>query len=145
MKLEDEIHHQFTTPQQRAAVNVLFTANWLQAKVAEVLRPMGISWQQLNILNILHGQPERVASVNLIRERMVDRMPNVSRLLNKLMEKGLIRKVRCTQDQRVVFIHLTEKGNQVRARAGDLLKGGMITLSDTQSDQLNTLLEAVRK
>ncbi|BDD07906.1 hypothetical protein FUAX_03380 [Fulvitalea axinellae] len=146
MKIEDEIKHEFSTPQERAATNVVFTANWILTEVAMRLKPSGLSWQQLNILSILKGQPKGRATVNLIKERMVDRMPNVSRLLNKMAEKGLVTKQRDTQDQRVVFVSLTETGDASREKAREALASkSLISLDDKRADQLNGLLEELRE
>ena len=88
MKIEEELKHQFISPQQRAATNIIFTSNWILNKIAVTLKPTGLSLQQFNVLSILHGQEKQTATVNLIKDRLIDRMPNVSRLLNKLMDKG---------------------------------------------------------
>ncbi|MEO8795375.1 MAG: MarR family transcriptional regulator, partial [Daejeonella sp.] len=113
MKIEEELKHHFISPQQRVATNIIFTANWILNKISVELKPTGLSLQQFNVLSILYGQPKQTANVNLIKERLIDRMPNVSRLLNKLMEKELITKERNLSDQRVVYIKLTEKGQQL--------------------------------
>lgn len=145
MKLEDELKHAFVTPQQRVATNIIFTSNWILNKIATSLKPTGLSLQQFNVLSILNGQPEHKASVNLIKDRLIDRMPNVSRLLNKLMEKGLIQKERTHADQRVVYIKLTPEGEKVRQAGRIIIDKGIITFSDEKADLLNDLLEQLRK
>jgi DNA-binding MarR family transcriptional regulator len=145
MKLEEELKHEFVTPQQRAATNIIFTSNWILNKIANDLKPTGLSLQQFNVLSILDGQPEKTATVNLIKDRLIDRMPNVSRLLNKLMEKGLIVKERNTSDQRVVYVKLTEAGAGLRISARTIINNGVINLGIAQANQLNELLEQVRK
>jgi DNA-binding MarR family transcriptional regulator len=71
-------------------------------------------------------------------------MPNVSRLLNKLMEKGLIEKQRDTSDQRVVYIKITQNGINAKKAAREMINGVVIDLTSEQSDLLNNLLEKVR-
>ena len=145
MKLEDAIQQpQFVTPQQRAGMNVIFTANWLSNQYAEALKPLDLSLQQLNVLSILKGQPDYTASVNIIRDRLIDRMPNVSRLLNKLMEKELIQKDRTLSDQRVVHIKLTAKGIQVAEQGRALFQSVTYQLADDQAQLLNDLLNEMR-
>lgn len=126
-------------------MNLIFTANWLSNLYAATLKPIDLSLQQLNVLTILKGQPEYTASVNLIRDRLIDRMPNVSRLLNKLMEKGLIQKDRQTDDQRVVHIKLTKEGEKIAAKGRDLFQSVQYELDHLEADSLNDLLNKMRK
>lgn len=144
MKLEDEIKHEFLNPQQRAFTNVIFTSNWILNKISTVLKPTNLSLQQFNALSILDGQPNQTATVNLIKERLIDRMPNVSRLLNKLLEKGLIVKERNPTDQREVFVKITADGQQLRKKGRTLIDGLVFDLSNEQADLLNDLLERIR-
>jgi DNA-binding MarR family transcriptional regulator len=146
MKIEEEIEQrQFDSLQHKAGMNIIFTANWLLNQYAAVLKPIDLSLQQLNVLAILKGQPDRTATVNVIRNRMIDRMPNVSRLLNKLMEKKLISKDRDLTDQRIVFIKLTEKGEKVARMGKELFQKVSYGLTNKQAGILNELLEEIRK
>lgn len=144
MKIEQEIKHTFTSPQQRALTNVIFTSNWILNRIALALKPTNLSLQQFNVLSILYGQPGQTATVNLITERLIDRMPNTSRLLNKLMEKGLIKKEKNTVDQRVVYIKLSPEGATLKEQARSLIDGILVNLEDKEADILNELLEKVR-
>jgi DNA-binding MarR family transcriptional regulator len=144
MKIEEELKHEFVSPQQRAFTNIIFTSNWVLNKIAVALKPTGLSLQQFNALSILDGQPNKTATVNLIKDRLIDRMPNVSRLLNKLMEKGLVEKQRDTSDQRVVYIKITQNGINAKKAAREMIDGVVIDLNNEQSDLLNNLLEKVR-
>jgi len=144
MKIEEELKHEFVSPQQRAFTNIIFTSNWVLNKIAISLKSTGLSLQQFNALSILDGQPNKTATVNLIKDRLIDRMPNVSRLLNKLMEKGLIEKQRDTSDQRVVYIKITPNGMKAKKAAREMINGVIIDLTDEQADALNSLLEKVR-
>ena len=146
MKIEDEIKQkQFSKPQHRAGMNLIFTANWLLNEIAITLKPIGLSLQQLNVLTILQGQPSHTATVNVIRERLIDRMPNVSRLLNKLMDKGFIKKDRDLSDQRVVYIRLSPEGLKVALKGRELFNKVHYGVNDKQSEILNDLLEKMRK
>lgn len=145
MKIEEELKHQFLTPQQRMATNIIFTSNWILNKISISLKPTGLSLQQFNVLSILHGQPNQSATVNLIKDRLIDRMPNVSRLVNKLMEKGLIEKERNLSDQRVVYVKLTPEGLAMKIQGRQIIDQGIIDFSDEESDNLNNLLEKLRK
>jgi len=144
MNIEKEIKHAFASPQQRALTNIIFTSNWVLSRIAVALKPTGLSLQQFNVLSILYGQPQHVATVNLITERLIDRMPNTSRLLNKLMEKGLIEKEKHNNDQRVVSIKLTKAGALLKEQARAIMDAILINLSNEEADQLNGMLEKVR-
>lgn len=144
MKIEEELKHEFVSPQQRAFTNIIFTSNWVLNKIAVALKPTGLSLQQFNALSILHGQPNHMATVNMIKDRLIDRMPNASRLLNKLLEKGLIEKERNSTDQRLVYVKLTKKGLDLKQKGRNIINGVVIDLNDEQSNLLNSLLEKVR-
>ncbi|MBE9461361.1 MarR family winged helix-turn-helix transcriptional regulator [Dyadobacter subterraneus] len=146
MTIEEEIRQaQFNSVQQKAGMNLIFTANWLSNLYTSALKPLDLSLQQLNVLTILKGQPNHMAPVNLIRDRLIDRMPNVSRLLNKLMEKELIQKDRTLSDQRVVHIKLTPLGLETAEKGGELFQSVAYVLSDHQAEELNGLLNEMRK
>ena len=146
MKIEEAIGQpSFESPQHRAGMNILFTANWLLSRYEAALKPLGLSLQQLNVLAILRGQPSGTATVNLVRERMIDRMPNVSRMLNKLMEKGLVAKERTASDQRVVYIKLTARGEKVAVKGREIFRSVEIGLSSKEAEALSGLLEKLRE
>ncbi|GGC59486.1 MarR family transcriptional regulator [Pedobacter quisquiliarum] len=145
MKIEQELKHEFPNAQQRALTNLIFTSNWALNRISTALKPTGLSLQQFNALSILYGQPERMATVNLIKERLIDRMPNTSRLLNKLLEKGLIQKDRNLNDQRVVYVKLTPEGAKLKKQARQIIDALELNLDVAQADQLNDLLEQMRK
>ena len=146
VKIEKEIKQKnFDMPQHKAGMNVIFTANWLLSEIALCLKPIKLSLQQLNVLAILRGQPNHTATVNLIRERLIDRMPNISRLLNKLMDKGLVTKDRDLSDQRVVHIKLTPEGESVALKGRELFNKVSYGINDEQAKLLNELLDKIRK
>ena len=145
MKIEEEIKHEFLSPQQRALTNIIFTSNWVLNKIASALKPTNLSLQQFNVLSILYGQPDQTATVTLIGERLIDRMPNTSRLINKLMEKGLIEKERNADDQRVVYVKLTPSGIKLKQEARVIVDQVIVNLDNEQALQLNELLEKVRQ
>jgi DNA-binding MarR family transcriptional regulator len=145
VKIEGEIQQQqFQTPHNKVGMNIIFTANWLLNKIEIALKPVGLSLQQLNVLSILDGQPDKTATVNLIRERMIDRMPNVSRLLNKLMEKGLITKERDLSDQRIVYIKLTTQGQKTKVKGRELFDSIRFQIDTEQAELLSSLLDKIR-
>lgn len=145
MKIEEAIGQgSFESSQHKAGMSVLFTANWLLSRYETALKPLGLSLQQLNVLAILRGQPQHTATVNLVRDRMIDRMPNVSRMLNKLVEKGLVAKERTSADQRVVYIKLTSKGEKAAVKGRELFREVEYGLNNKEAEQLSGLLEKLR-
>ncbi|WP_443947099.1 MarR family winged helix-turn-helix transcriptional regulator [Pedobacter sp. AW1-32] len=144
MKIEKEIKHTFASPQQRALTNIIFTSNWVLNRISLALKPTGLSLQQFNVLSILYGQPQHVATVNLITERLIDRMPNTSRLINKLMEKGLVEKEKNNTDQRVVSIRLTKSGALLKEQGREIMDAILVNLTDDEANVLNGFLEKIR-
>lgn len=134
-------------PYKRATITFLTTANWLNGEIATLLAPLDLSMQQLKILSIVYDLPDRRATVNMIRERMMDPMSNVSRLLNKLMDKGLLEKVRSQEDQRVVYIHIRPAGEALMDKGRTMLDQGLTALcrlDECDLDQLEVLLKKMR-
>lgn len=144
MKIEKAINHQFENESQKFIAELLYSANWLENLIAKTLSPLDISFQQLNVLRIIHGQDENKANVQVIKDRMIDDRSNVSRLLNKLCEKGFTLKDRCTLDQRVVYIALTEKGKQVMKKGKEKVEQIQFSLDNKKLQNLNNLLEELR-
>lgn len=85
------------------------TANWLENEGNEILKPFQITIQQYNILRILKGATEPL-TVQTVRERMIERSPNITRLMDKLIDKKLIDRTRCGNDRRVVYVKINQNG-----------------------------------
>lgn len=147
MDIADEIKQKkFTNHYQRATVNILFTAGWLDVLMTRMLRPHGITHQQYNVLRILRGQEPECASVGLIQERMIERSSNASRLVDKLHEKGLaIRKVN-KDDRRQVDIRITKAGLMLLKDLDDKIDNGPVDfgISEEEALQLSNLLDKLR-
>jgi DNA-binding MarR family transcriptional regulator len=133
----------------KTGINILYTASWLSNILARLLKPFGITWQQFNIMRILNGQKGKPASLRLVSERMIDQMSNTSRLIDKLVAKGLVERKECPKDRRQVDLLLTEKGMQLMLQAKEWVDKNMIDyfghMPDAQLSQLNDLLDALRK
>jgi DNA-binding MarR family transcriptional regulator len=112
VKLEDELKQKksFKNPYHRMIVNIMFTGNWVQKNIAGQLRPFGISLQQHNVLRILRGQYPNPCTLGMIQERMLDRMSNATRLVDKLLDKELVERGQCPDNRRKVDIVITQKG-----------------------------------
>lgn len=114
MKLEQEIKStKPMPPRQRAVLNILFTASWLDCTLQRSLKRYKISNQQYNILRILNGSLPKGLTLLDIKSRMLDRSSNVSRLVEKLRTAGLLERVQCAEDRRSVICTISEKGKQL--------------------------------
>ena len=114
MKIEFELKNtKPMPPRQRALVNVLFTASWLDCFLTRGLRPFGLTHPQYNILRILNGSYPKGLSVLDIKSRMIDRSSNVSRLVEKLRQNNLAERVPHSEDRRMVVITISEAGKKL--------------------------------
>jgi MarR family 2-MHQ and catechol resistance regulon transcriptional repressor len=107
--ISKDIKSKFPNNKVKALINIKYTANWLSSNENEFFKPYGISPQQFNILRILRGAEEPI-KVQIIKDRMIERAPNATRLMDKLCEKELIERLPCDHDRRVVFIKISIKG-----------------------------------
>jgi DNA-binding MarR family transcriptional regulator len=137
----------FANDYQKAVINIMFTANWLQAEHSSTLKPFGISTQQFNLLRILRGQHPKPASVNLIIDRMLDKNSNASRLVEKLRLKGFVERSTCPEDRRAVNVIITKKGLELLAKldANDNnFSKRFKHISEKEAEKLNQLLDKLR-
>lgn len=149
MTLEDAIQQRtFKHEYQKLAINLLYTSSWLNQINTQSIRPFGITWQQFNILRILRGRHPEPATVKLLTERMIDKMSNASRLVDKLVKKGYVERRTCADDRRRVDIVLTDAGRQMLDEASASLEGKMFaqfnSLSEAEAAQMNDLLDRLR-
>jgi len=107
--IDEEIKTKFLNDKHRFITNLVFTSNWFQSQVVEFLKPYQLSQQQFNILRILRGANDWV-SMNDIKELMVDKFHNTTRLSDKLLDKGLVDRNRCEHDRRIVYLAISKKG-----------------------------------
>ena len=109
MGIEQDIQQpNFRNEFQKMGINIIFTANWLNERIASFLSKEDITLQQYNILRILRGSDAPLSTLQ-IRERMLDKMSDTSRIVDRLIVKGLVQKSACKVDKRLVDIILTEK------------------------------------
>ena len=111
MTISEELKQSsFQNEETKAIVNLIFTGNFIIQKQQELLKPFGISMQQFNVLRILKGQKGQAITVLSITERMLDKMSNASRLVDKLFVKKLVSRVPCEKDRRAVDIFILPAG-----------------------------------
>ena len=148
MGIEKEIQQtSFTSAHQKAMINLLFTYGWVLEKMKAFLAEEDITHQQFNILRILRGSHPKPLSTLQIRERMLDKMSDTSRIVDRLVIKGLVKKSTCSKDKRLVDVVITEKGQKMLRKLDaetDHITEIMGKLSPSDAEMLSLLLDKLR-
>lgn len=148
MKLEDAIKQKrFKSEEERLIINLVYTSGWLASEQSRYFKQFGISLQQYNVLRILRGQQPKPASVSLIQERMLDKMSNASRLIEKLKQKKLVKRSECPSDRRQVDVVITEDGLTLLAeidKQDEYMNAICNSLTQDEMKNLNNLLDKFR-
>jgi len=148
MSISDEIKQpSFKNEETKAVINLIFTGNFLVQRQQAFMKPFGITMQQFNVLRILEGQKGQASSVLLITERMLDKMSNASRLVDKLFAKKLVSRVQCEKDRRAVDVYILPAGSalikQIEVNLEEFRKQ-VGQLGEENLKQLNELLDQFR-
>ena len=128
-------------------LNLIYTTNWLTAKQDTLFKNSGITVQQYNVLRILRGQYTNPCSIKLIKERMLDRMSDTSRIVDKLYTKKLLLRKESLSDRRSVDVIISDKGLELLKSLDyidDLSKQAINSLSNDEINTLNNLLDKIR-
>ncbi len=127
-------------PHTKTVLNIMYSSRIVEEKVAEILKPFGISMQQYNVLRILRGQKGKPANLSTIQERMINKMSNTTRLVDKLIEKKYAERSICESNRRKVEIVITPDGMDLLREIDPLtLSNNNIILKDFSMNELNTL------
>lgn len=133
---------------QKVQINILFTASWINLQTTKLLKQYNISPQQFNILRILKGMHPEPATVKLLTERMIDKMSNASRLVEKLKQKGLVEREASEEDRRRVDVYITPEGIDLIEKASQAIDSSteqnMSILNQKEAAELNRLLDLIR-
>ncbi|HSZ85186.1 MAG TPA: MarR family transcriptional regulator [Puia sp.] len=148
MSLEDDINQRkFRNEHQKAAINLIYTSSWLNEQMKSFFDNYDITAQQFNILRILRGAGEPLSTMQ-IRERMLDKMSDTSRIVDRLVKKEMVKKNIRKTDRRLVDVTITEKGKELLAELDskdaemDAILHG---LDETDVKQINQLLDKMRR
>lgn len=148
MSIEKDIQQQvFRNIYQKATVNIMFSAGWLSEHIRQFLEEEDITPQQYNILRILRGSMKPLSTLQ-IRERMLDKMSDTSRIVDRLIKKGMVEKKVSATDKRLVDVNISKKGLQLLERLdqkNDQLDNLLKNLSRSEIEQLNNLLDKMRE
>lgn len=148
MGLEKDIQQsKFRNEKQKALINLTFTHNWLNERLKRFLDQFDLTAQQFNILRILRGAGKPMSTLQ-IRERMLDKMSDTSRIVDRLILKKLVEKHTCERDKRLVDVYITQAGLDVLAAIDqyqDEIDNLISGLSTDEAKQLNFLLDKLRE
>jgi DNA-binding MarR family transcriptional regulator len=148
MSLETDIQQQtFRSEYQKALLNILFTSNYLIAIVNDFFKPYDITRQQYNVMRSVKGQLPKAASIQLIRDRMLDKMSDASRIVERLRLKNMVKREISPDDKRIVHISITDEGikllESIEMHVEEMEKS-IKNLSPEEAVQLNKLLDKIR-
>jgi DNA-binding MarR family transcriptional regulator len=133
---------------KRALLNLLYTGNWVSDEIARVLKPFDITPQQFNVLRILKGRQGEACSLQTIQERMISKMSNTTRLVDKLIKKEYVERTQCETNRRKVDIVITLKGIVALEEISEVVDRSEARMTDQLStselEDLNALLNKLR-
>jgi DNA-binding MarR family transcriptional regulator len=148
MGLEQEIRQEkFGNEYEKAIVNVLFTSSWLYNLNSARLKPFGITPEQFNVLRILRGSAPKPLMLADITGRMIDKNSNATRLVEKLRQKGFLKREICDNNRRQVDISITEKGLILLKKLdqdSEVFLTGMKSITKSEAIELNRILDKWR-
>jgi DNA-binding MarR family transcriptional regulator len=148
MGIENDIlQSRFRNAWQKAAVNLIYTTSWMRDKTKNIFGSEDITPQQFNILRILRGSYPQPLSILQIRERMLEKMSDTSRIVDRLITKRLVKKITCKTDRRLVDVIITDKGKKLLERLDarqDEIDGVLGHLSENDATMLSHLLDKIR-
>jgi len=148
MSLEDDIKSTFKNTFQKTRLNIHFTHSFLSYKAKNLFKSYDLSASQFNVLRILRGQHPNTASIGLIKERMIDKSSDVSRIVDRLVIKNLIERSECKLDRRQKDVKISKKGLNLLAKMDACVKAldtQLKHLSAQELNDLNFLLDKIRK
>lgn len=148
MGIEKDIQQsKFRNAHQKAAINLIYTVGWMRDKTKCIFEAEDITPQQFNILRILRGSFPQPLSTLQIRERMLEKMSDTSRIVDRLISKGLVKKITCKTDRRLVDVVISDKGKKLLEKFDikqDEIDGVLGKLSEKDANILSDLLDKIR-
>ena len=149
MKLSKFIKQdRFASPGQESLLSIIVTGNWIMGRLSATMAPFGVTPAQYNVLRILWGSHPETLTCSEIGQRLLDRTPDVTRLLNRLERSGYVTRARAGHDRRVVEVALTSAGIDLLERMHAEVEGQVAALTQhlppDEHRQLCDLLELLR-
>lgn len=148
MGIEKDIQQErFRNVYQKAAINLIYTIGWMRDRTKSIFETEDITPQQFNILRILRGAFPKPLSTLQIRERMLEKMSDTSRIVDRLIAKGLVKKLTCKADRRLVDVIITDVGQKLLERLDvrqDEIDAVLKSLTESEAEMLSNLLDKAR-
>lgn len=146
MGIEEHIKAKFKDDHHRAIVNLRYTSNWIGAYYNQQLEQFNLTLPQFNILRILRGAGDAL-SVQMVKERMLEPSPNTTRLIDKLLDKGFVKRQRCKSDRRVIYLKITNEGLENLEKVDTVFDDMSLknNLTKDEAVTLNNILDKLRK
>ncbi|RYE21957.1 MAG: MarR family transcriptional regulator [Sphingobacteriales bacterium] len=148
MRIEDEIQStKFEDNYHKVIINVNYTYGWINNNFRGHFEKNGLTTQQFNVLRILRGQHPKPATINLLKERMIDKMSDASRIVDRLVQKELVTRCTNSRDRRAVDIMISDEGLKVLAKMDAEFKTKEVlngNLTEEEAGQLSDLLDKLR-
>ncbi len=148
MGIEQDIQQvNFRNEHQKASINLIYTYNWMSEKMKSFFDKEDITPQQFNILRILRGAGTPLSTLQ-IRHRMLDKMSDTSRIVDRLLAKSLVKKSTCVKDKRLVDVCITDKGKKLLERLDTMqheMDAVLKNLTSEEAGTLNQLLDKIRE
>ncbi len=133
---------------KKTVLNISYSSIWMKDAIASVLKPFDISVEQFNVLRILRGQKGNPTNLQDIQDRMISKMSNTTRLVDKLISKGYVERFICEENRRKVEIFITKEGLKLLTKIDPIIETTEIQITDnlnnTELETLNYLLTKIR-
>lgn len=147
MGIENDINQsKFRNDYQKAMINMIYTSNWMNERMKDFFDKEDITPQQFNILRILRGAGKPISTLQ-IRQSMLDKMSDTSRIVDRLVVKDFVKKNTCDSDKRLVDVSITNKGKKLLEkmdRSESDMEAILGNLSEADAKMLNKLLDKIR-
>lgn len=149
MGIEEDLKQgkEYDNPYEKLIVNIMFTNSWLMDQQNQIFKPFGLTAPQYNVLRILRGQYPEPCTVNTLIERMIDRMSNASRIVDRLETKDMVERTVCKTDRRAKDVLITERGLMLLDKVDAALHQWLSTLETVSADKvmdINSSLDLLR-
>jgi DNA-binding MarR family transcriptional regulator len=148
MKIEEEIKSKFSCEFQKAFVNLIYTSNKVQDQSKKVFKALGVTQQQYNVLRILRGKHPETLNPGQIKSVMLDKSPDLTRLIDRLIHKELVDRKNCQENRRKIDISITSQGLDFLEKSDNLIDQNQPFLSENlskeEANNLSNLLDKAR-